>query len=92
MKNARDKRQKEIQTNLFLVQQWHLWKLPYFPSNSLSCVSLWFVCLYVMFVFNQQYWEEEGWESVMQYYYRSIQVPYMLPINVHQPDSVLRTP
>jgi hypothetical protein len=61
-------------------------------SNSLSCVSLWFVCLYVMFVCNQQYWEEERWESVMYYYYRSIQVPYMLPRNVHQPDSVLRMP
>ncbi len=33
----------------------------------------------------------EGWENVMQYYYRSIQVPYILPINVHPPDSVLHT-
>ena len=48
----------------------------------LPCVIM--VCVFiVMFIFNQQYWEGEGWENVMQYYYRSIQVPYILPINVH---------
>ncbi len=53
----------------------------------LLCVIM--VCVFIyMFVFNQQYWEEEGWENCHAVLLPLNKVPHILPINVHPPDSV----
>ncbi len=86
-----DVQRREIYAKLSLIQHWRLWRLPHIPSISLSCVSCIFCVLYVLFVFSRQCWENEGRGNCHTALLPRNQIPYILPVNIHPPDSVLHT-